>query len=186
MDWSHFWSAVQLWTMIAFFGATAAFVVIILAGFVVVVTPPLVDYIIRKMGGLKGLAGFFGWGIGVSLSMLGATSIGMSLFVALLTLIAHGTIVPGDPSALFALLAVGVVCTLLGGGLYWLFKGFSPFVPRAKPKKEVIAQKWEEVTRWSHQWGWAAGITLMTAAFLPAVFTLPDWLALLTSVTGRL
>jgi hypothetical protein len=175
MDWSHFWSDVSLFAWIRFVFAAFPFVMMILAGFAVVVTPPLIDHIIRKMDGLKGFAGCLGWCVGVSLALSSAMGLITSILIVLIGLASTGSAIGENPPAQLASLALSVVCGLLGGGLVWLFWRWRPYAPQGVATEEIVAQRYAELFRWGNQWLHGFAIAFI-ASLVSVVATLPEWL----------
>jgi hypothetical protein len=176
MDWSYFWSDAALFAWVRFVFAAFAFVLMALVGLAIVVTPPLIDYIIRKMDGLKGLAGCLGWCVGVSLAVSSAMGLLTSILLALFDLASFGSAIGGNPPAQLASLALTVLYGLSGGGLVWLFWKWRPYAPQAVPSEEIVAQRWAELFRWGGQWLHGFSIAFIVTLLIPVVLTVPEWL----------
>src|SRR5262245_55453427 len=109
MDWSY-WSDVSFWAVLWFLFAAFVFVFYCIMGFAVIITPLFVDYVIREMGGLKGLVGRLGWLIGASLAKSG----GMGVLVSILFVVI-GLFIEVNPDSMIGRhpslpVAVLVVC----------------------------------------------------------------------------
>src|SRR5690348_16078063 len=92
MNWPELFQYAQILSLFAAF----AFVAIFMVGLIVIITPRLIDYIIRRMGGLKGLAGRLVWCLGASLAVSGAVfGLLMSILIALLRLFTERSVI-GD------------------------------------------------------------------------------------------
>jgi hypothetical protein len=125
------------------------------------------------------LAGRLGWCVGLSLAVSGGLGLVLSILIALFSLASTRNIVGENPSAQLASLVMSIIYVLLGGVLVWVLWRWRPFAPQVKPTAEVVAEKWEEVTRWGFQWLQGSVIVLVIFVFfLPFVMTMPEWLAM--------
>src|SRR5262249_31494631 len=146
-------------------------------GIAVIITPVLVDYVIRRMGGLKGLLGCLGWCFGFALTLSGAMGFVTSIFVALFMLASTASLVGENPYFQLASLVVTAFCALLGGGLMWLLRKWRPSVRTGEPSEEIVVQSRAEVTRWGRQWLLGFAITFFILPILSFTTTMPSWLA---------
>ena len=167
-DWSGFYLAAAITS-----GLTAiGFVVIVVVMLVFITKDFVIDFIIRHTGGLRGLALFLIGCLGAAAGAVGAMHLLLNFAISLFALADHGRFFGNElhPPAY----VVSLLFTLLGGGLFWLFRPFRRI--QTKWDDEIVAQKRAAFSRWGSQWLTATGIAVLVVGLMPIFVTMPAWL----------
>ena len=178
---TEFYSDLPLWAVVGLYFATAAFVVQILAGLVLITKDVVINYIITEMGGLKGFVAWIASRLGIALLLSGFSNLILIALAVPLIIILEGSI--HNRSTALSQAFVGVTFVAAGGLIYRLCASNR----QPEPPGRELARKRAAVSRWGEQWLYGSVCALFILLLLPLFVAVPSWLAEpMTTWTGIL
>jgi predicted TPR repeat methyltransferase len=145
----------------------------VVVGLIVAAAPLVVDFIIRRIGGLKALVAWMAWYLSIVVAGVGA----FFLLIIIITLFASG---PWDNTYRLGSVTFSLLFILVGGGVFWMLGGLSRFsaLEQSRPSIEEVARVRAAALRWRSQWSNAAAGAFLVLVVLSLTAGLPPWLAL--------
>jgi hypothetical protein len=134
-----------------------------LFGYLAITTDFFIEHVIRKMGGICGLARQVAIALAVAFAVAGFGQLLTSLLFTIFMFL-------GDefkPQLLFASYSVGVAFILVGGGSHRLLQRWHIAIPELD--QDAFARKRAAVSRWGAQWLFATFVVMMGSQLIKAI-----------------